>query len=333
KVLFSSVSGPWAFESFQRATQRAGGFRYYVSRNKPNFNRAFEGLAAEYPEFQSDAVFVYFCGYGGKRMPELDPAPRRVGLIDVSVTEEFDDKGALARNLQAAGCEEAFPPTFFGIDEALRATSEAACSTVFFLKPPCETGGGGIELVTRAQLAAGHTVPGGRIIQQCVQDLETIEGRKFVMRFFLVVHDGGLYLHRRGMTIVHSKPYDRESVDFDVQCHRSFADGGGQLLVSHELPGFDGRYAAIRRRVVQILPALQPLLDASSAECYTIIGGDAVIESTGEARLIELNMYPNMGLLSELGRDFNMWVITPMLKDALATILVGDERPELERLG
>ena len=33
---------------------------------------------------------------------------------------------------------------------------------------------------------------------------------------------------------------------------------------------------------------------ASSSTEYTLIGGDAVIESSGRARVLELNFYPNL---------------------------------------
>merc|ERR550525_1314650 len=145
-------------------------------------------------------------------------------------------------------------------------------------------------------------------------------------------------MHRRAGIFVHGVPYKRDSQDFDVQCRHNepgapFSLGSSvQLLVLQDLPEYEAWHGAIKQGVREILPALRPLLKASSAHRYTIIGGDALIERTGEAKLIELNMYPNIGILGERCRDFNMEVCTPMLQDALAKILVGVERPELERL-
>merc|ERR1712062_826900 len=95
-------------------------------------------------------------------------------------------------------------------------------------------------------------------------------------------------------------PYDRDSVEYDVQIRHNevgapFELGSSvRLCQLSSIPGGMVHHAAVARSVREALPAFQPLLDASSLERYTLIGGDALIESSGTARLIELNMYPNL---------------------------------------
>merc|ERR1712183_271432 len=86
--------------------------------------------------------------------------------------------------------------------------------------------------------------------------------------------------------------------------------------------------AAIASRVVEILPALRPLLKASSQDEYTLIGGDSLIEANGKAKLIELNMYPCLCIEGTRAAQFNRQVSQPMLKDVAATVLLENSSTE-----
>jgi len=306
---------------------RAGPFSYCANRGKRSFDPVFRDLAAAHPNYAGGALFTYFDTYGGKQLPDVGAWPRQVRLIERSVTNDFDNKRIFAKQLQDTGCEEAFAKTYFSADEALAAT-EGCDDAIFFVKSAHGTAGKDMRVLSREGLREA-TVEDGRVIQRGIQDLALVDGRKFVVRFFVLIHDGALLAHRRAIAIVHGPPYDRRSTDYDVQiCHDTSKAGSAvRCHTLASLPEGDAWHRSIARRVLEIFPALLPLLEQSSPDRYSIVGLDALIDSAGEARLIEANMYPNLWDLME---DINVQVKQAMLRDVLARVLLGESPPELQ---
>ena len=48
-------------------------------------------------------------------------------------------------------------------------------------------------------------IPGG-VVQRGVADLALRRGRKFTLRFYVLVHGAAVYLHPRGICVVHGAP-------------------------------------------------------------------------------------------------------------------------------
>lgn len=192
------------------------------------------------------------------------------------------------------------------------------------MKPPGQTGGDGISILRRSELTTA-TLGADLVIQQAVQNLALIDGRKFVIRYFALIQAGRLYLHRRGAVVVHHVPYDRDSADYDVQISpagsiRAAPDVDNWLLTLDSLNDGSAWWASVRQRLHDIIPALQPLLDISGADHdrYCLIGGDALVEASGEARLIELNFYCNIWCERSL---IDRKVMQPMMRDTVAKLL------------
>lgn len=186
-----------------------------------------------------------------------------------------------------------------------------------------------MRVVKRSELVENpDLVSGSEILQRAVQDLELIDSRKFVIRFYILLHDREVYLYRRGIVTVHGTSYHRDSTAYDVQiCHDAQGSGSAVRCITFDaVPGYEGWYDSIARRTRDMLPGLQSLVHASSTERYAIIGGDAVIEATGHARLLELNMYPN---LWDLNDATNEEVKQPLLRDVIAKVLLGMDSPDL----
>uniref|UniRef100_A0A7S0F9G5 Tubulin--tyrosine ligase-like protein 9 n=1 Tax=Pyrodinium bahamense TaxID=73915 RepID=A0A7S0F9G5_9DINO len=306
---------------------RTGPFSYCVNRGKPSFDAAFRALADANPGYEGGALFTYFDTYGGKQLPELGWWPRQVQLIDRNVTNDFDNKRTFAQQLQSAGCEQAFAQTHFTVQEALRA-SEGCLDALFFVKSPHGTAGRDMHVATREELQR-RPVQDGYVLQRAVQDLTLIDGRKFVVRFFALIHDGVVLAHRRAVAIVHGPFYERDSTDYDVQICHDTAKAGSEVrcCALDSLPDGAAWHCAIAQRLMEIMPALQPLCDRSSADRYAVLGLDALIDDRGEARLIETNMYPN---LWDFNEDINVRVKQAMLRDVLARVLLGQSPAELQ---
>ncbi|CAE7207829.1 unnamed protein product [Symbiodinium sp. CCMP2592] len=299
----------------KKLLKEAGPFRFYVDRCLINFDQAFCQLAATESSLPAMIpVFTFFDGYFP--VPELDTIPSKVLLLDRSVTDTYDDKRRLAVCLREACCEATFARCYLTDEEVASAASGGKEGQLFFVKPPCESGGRGIRVVDTSQLRQ-VALEEGSLVQEAVQDLETLDQRKFVLRFYLLIHGGRLYLHKRGVVVVHEKPYDPASTDYDVQvCHDEMHSAGAadRLRPWHLQPEAERWRSAVRQCLTEALPALWPLLEASSLDRYALVGGDALIERSGDAKLIEFNFFPNLG--SRNGA-LNSLVKQPMLSQTL----------------
>jgi hypothetical protein len=201
---------------------------------------------------------------------------------------------------------------------------------LFFVKNAQGTKGNGMRVVTRDELLSVQLLT-SQVIQQAVQYLTLVNGRKFVVRFYILIHDGKLFLHRRCVMVIHGFPYQCNSIDSKVQIVHDFDDPASKahLMPLNSMPQGTQWHKAIAQRVMEILPVLQPLIHATSQDCYAFIGGDALIDHTGDAKLIELNPFPAMCAKSE---EFNIQVSQIVLHDLVAKTLCGSQSTEFDEI-
>lgn len=285
------------------AAYQVGRFRYYANRGEEAFSEAIHRLAQQYPGGpKEDLIFSYFDTFGGAQMPTLG-SEAVLRLMDRDVTNIYDHKRGLEERLREFGCAGAngpFAATYFTAEEALQATddvgsdvdSDVGSAPLFFAKLPEQSGGRGIQVLRREDLA--ESARSEYVFQRAIQDLELIDGRKFVVRFFFWVYQGSIYLHQHGVLIVHGARYDANSVEAAVQFQHDWYDNDSEtyLLTLQSSDQASHWRGAIAQRLLEAAPALEPLLRQTRQQrkCYTLVGGDALIQSNGDAKLIELNM-------------------------------------------
>eukprot|EP00439_Symbiodinium_sp_Y106_P087274 s101_g43.t3 len=320
-LAFLGTYVPQVLRLGQGSTWQVDGFRYFANRGRQTFSDATHALAGKYPGYRDNAVFTYFDTFGGKTLPDMGSYSRLVQLIDRGVTDVYDHKRGLELRLREFGCSDVFAATYFSSAEALQATSSEP-DALFFAKLPEQSGGRGIRVLRREDLQRDE-LPAEYIIQRAVQDLELIDDRKFVIRYFFVVHRKCIYLHEVGVLIVHGEKYDRHSVDMGVQAkHDWYDDSSETYLITLQSAEQAPRWRkAIAAKLREALPALGPLLDSSGSDRYALVGGDALIRSNGEATLIEFNMYPNLFADHEV---VDKQVFTILLKDMMELLLLGE---------
>ncbi|CAE7359579.1 unnamed protein product [Symbiodinium natans] len=213
----------------QGSAWQVGGFRYFANRGRKAFSDATHELAAKYPGYSENSVFTYFDTFGGKVLPDMGSYSRLVRLIDRGATDVYDHKRGLELRLREFDCPNVFAATYFSASEALEATSSEP-DAIFFAKLPEQSGGRGIRVLSREDLCQNE-LPSEYIVQRAVQDLELIDDRKFVIRYYFVVHQKRIYLHERGVLIVHGARYDRLSVDFDVQVRHDWFEESSETYL------------------------------------------------------------------------------------------------------
>jgi hypothetical protein len=309
-----------------------GAFRYSIwpgCNDERNFHAVFQKLAQDYPGYDCPSLFTYLHN-AFHCLPSKGLCTRLISALPFELVNEFDNKRTLALKMQRHGCEWAFPPTFFSPLQAWQETQNNP-GALFFMKVENQTKGQGMRVVARHELLALQ-LPALHVLQQAVQDLELVQGCKFVIRYYLFIHDKKIFLHYRGAIIVHGFVYDRQSTDYRIQIQHNFDEAGSacQLMSLHRHQ-HGGRWRdAIKQRIMAILPTLQPLIDATTPDAYTLIGGDALIESSGGAKLIEFNFFPAMFANSD---EFNHEVSQPVLRDVIMKTLfnVQNEFEELQQ--
>ena len=235
-------------------------------------------------------VFSYWCKFFGEN-PDEDPGSIR--LMKRAVYNRLESKAALNRLVRQHGVQDLFPATYARIEDALAHRGEAG---LWFVKPAHLSGGRGIEVVAGTDLP-GFELPPHHIIQEGIEDIALIQGKKFTCRTYVLIWNSAVYQSDEGFALIHAPPYRPGSTDYAVQVvHRGFREDREDGVRMVPLSALDvGRHILHRsaRAVSRLRPVFGQALSASSELKYIILGIDLLLLNTGDIRLIEINAIPN----------------------------------------
>ena len=229
--------------------------------------------------------------------------------LNKTTTWNIDSKWNLAQLAEEKGLNVKggpFPVTFFSCSQALEAVQDPGA--LFYVKLSYGTRGQGIEVVTRAELVEMNE--GGDcesdaeefIVQEGITDLALIGGRRFDIRFYVLVHDGRVYMHLNSFAKwtpgpTHDPSSTQQALDFVFrelnQRNRIYS------FLSNNSTGVPKQWLdAIHEQLVAAVPTLEPVVIATSEndKLYQIFGGDAMIRKNGEAVIPEFNDWPMVRL-------------------------------------
>lgn len=255
---------------------------------------------------------LYFDTYGG----QIPPANVRIGcqLIDRQRTTQLDNKKLLAERLQQGELD--FPPHFFDPTQV-----PGPAEALWYVKDPFSAGGNGIWLCRKSELE--RFFKPGFVIQQALTDVAMQAGRKFTIRTYVLVHDGGVYWFPDAFLVVQPKQYDARSVDPAVHYkHDGYIDAGSKVKL---VPTQD--YYSWPRLEFAIVNLLQMVFSLYAKELsvpgspneYCLFGVDLLALQRERVALIEINDRPNLQHTDAV----NLRVNQPMLQ-AMARLLLPD---------
>lgn len=263
--------------------------------------------------------------------------------LPTSVTSQVDNKYKLYEHYKDNEAASVFPKTYKSIHEALESTEENSDpDSLFYVKESEAARSEGIRVFRRDDLQnEPEPVPGTVIIQQAVENLLTIDdangtgalnGRRFDIRFFVVVHGGRAYFHSNmyGIWPPVERPFDPRdpSIENQLPKQAGYISTGdctffprvnsswrerrtGESNSQQEETQSGGFNPVAWRDVVAAAldvakPSLASLLNAAAVDpsSYTFLGGDAMIRRTGEALIVEYNDWPDFDF-----RYYYDWVI------------------------
>ncbi len=262
-------------------------FVYFTNRGSDNFKAALEPIGGRaYQQGDRHIDLLYFDQYGGKTPPE----DVSVGftLIDRQRTIPLDHKAKMANALIDAGIN--YPRVYF---DEVDVPDEP--DSLWFIKDPLATAGQGICVTSREHIANHFSF--GYIIQEAVQDLALIEGKKFTLRAYVLVNQGQLYLFPAGIIVLHGAAYDPGSKDPMVQFeHADYMDQDSpiKMFPFEDYAPYETVFNDLKSHVIEVFSAFTNLLKYEKANTYCVFGVDVLVKSDLSTVMIEINDRPNI---------------------------------------
>lgn len=302
------------------------GIKTAVNRISPHVKPCVERLMIwinSLPASQRDAimqqlphqVFTYVDTYGGVTEPSVRESQTRFALVERTQTDYIADK----RTFGELGMEHhLFDIALhsFSTVEAASAFVEAHHHPIIFCKGRHGTAGEQVRCIMRADLA--HMVLGDReIFQEAVIHPELYENRKMVFRGYVLIHDGAYYYNDRFFAVVHGVDYDPLSDAYEIQIkHAGYAqpDSLIKLIPGHFLSGYRRYLSSIAHVARRMEPLLRPIIDATDAHTYMLLGADIIPTADGGMKLIEVNNYPNLIHTQDINTEVNIPMIVGMMQ-------------------
>ena len=275
-----------------------------VQTNRANqlFEIAAKNLSPAFDGAQNLPVFSYWCKFFGENPDEQEGSIR---LVDAKIYNNLESKSRVNELLQEKNISGVFPATYHSIQDALKHKGRV---NIWFIKPSHLSGGRGIQVVSNEKLS-DFDLPPFNIVQEGIENIALIGGRKFVVRVYGFLWNRNLYIFDDGFVLIHGPQYVYKSTDYSVQVdHRGFQDADSKVdmqLLSTLDPGnhIRGKASAAMEKIA---PIMAQTLSATSPRQYLILGIDVLVLDDGNVKFIEINAIPNFVHSPSINRELNV---------------------------
>ena len=172
-------------------------------------------------------------------------------------------------------------------------------------------------------------LPERHLLQAGVDHLDTLAGKKYTIRSYVLVWNRQSFVYPEGIVIIHAPDYDETSTDYQVQInHAGYMDpASGVVMQSLSDTGIAADVAQrAQALMVEMQPVLAHLLNASGPDAFAILGVDFLRQRDGTLQLIEINSFPNFNHTPHINRTVNV----PMMTAALGMMLVPAPATEVD---
>lgn len=305
---------------------------YKTNRASAVLKAAFQAALETVVDLSESTLFTYWDTYGNNplALPDDREYARVFQLIDRRITNPLANKRLLARQLLDAGLSDWSPETYENAATALK--QPGARQVIWFVKAALGAGGKGVFCLRGTELSSVTLEP-DQIVQRGVENIRLIDGRKFTVRLYVLVWNGGVYLYDDGFAVIHGAPYEPGSTDYAVQIdHRGYEKTASDvtLLPMHRYDQWTHDLPRISACMTALAPVLQPVVNASSDTRYAVLGLDFLFTDEPGVRLVEINNMPNFIHNKNINETVNIpfWqsVVTRLLSGPGETHPVGTGR-------
>jgi len=285
----------------------------FVNRASRLFKKAAENISVDTHFNTPDSAFSYWVEYYGLNPNE---SPSDYKLMSPKIYNLAESKAWVAKQLIEKNITTLFPATFFSVDEALNHPTNC---NIFFSKPAHLSGGRGIECIARNKLT-DYTLPDNYILQEAIENISLIDGRKYTGRIYLFIWNKQAYLFDDGFILIHGHPYNATSTSYDVHVnHNGYEkdDSEIEMRLLSSLDDFTTRMAQLTDAAQQLEPVIEELLAASSTKHYLMLGIDFLLQNNNKMKFIEINSIPNFIHATSINENLN----TPFFENSMRLML------------
>ena len=211
-----------------------------------------------------------------------------VDLMARGTTRTLDNKAKCAKALAPFGLS--VPRTYFRVEDV-----PDDPDTMWYIKDPVGTNGNGICVVPRKKVASSFTA--GYIIQEAVRDIALLDGKKFTLRLYVLIHEGTFYLFQDGLVVLHGAVYDSESVHAKVQYeHAGYMalEPDVKVFPFSDTPFYDEALVNIKTSLGEIFYRLKKYTPYEQVNTYCLLGVDLLLTQDMQPVLIEINDRPSL---------------------------------------
>jgi len=248
------------------------------------------------------------------QMPIYHTIPREITL-------EVDHKFTLYQTYRDNPISaSAFPPTYATIEEALASPVEddEVKDPLFFIKDSGGTQGKGIRVVRRSELESEKEPELGEVVIQksinvlTINDAEgkgALHQRRFDIRFYMIIVGGKAYLHSNmyAMWAHTSRPFDPLDTETENQLPKLQLSCRDFLFFPFEGDESSKAFDPVSWRnqilasMIKARPTLDVLLQATASDpfSYHLLAGDAIIDQSGRAVIVEYNDWPGYSMFNK----------------------------------
>lgn len=285
-----------------------------VDRMRAHFEKAWEAVSPKLSkQIRGTIHFTYLVNENVNL--ELGPNDSIYRIIRRYIYSQYADKGIFPQLLKSANLQHLAPPTCRTIEEAL-AVSDV---DIWFSKDRHGTAGKNMECINHEDLA-DYTLPKNYVLQAQIKDICLIDAKKFTSRIYVLVWNEKVYLYNNGFHVVHGRPYDPSSTDYDIQInHAGYNDDSSPVEIKpfNVFPNMAQYMPELQKLTEDLVPALGLLRLASSKSDYIFLGIDCMLKQDGTAQIIEVNSVPNFMHTREINEQINVPFVTAAIETML----------------
>ena len=166
---------------------------------------------------------------------------------------------------------------------------------LFFIKEIYRTCGKGVKCINGKELL-DYKINKNEIIQEGIQNLKLIDGKKFVIRAYIIIFNNKIYLSKYAFIYCLGINYDKLSTDWYTQVHRNW-NFNDKIANNFLFPLSETEYSSyiykIRDALRNMKELFKPIINNSNNQ-FIIIGPDILITDKDEIKFIEFNTFPNL---------------------------------------
>jgi len=293
--------------------------RIQTNRANQLFEIAAKNLSTAFDETGTLPVFSYWCKFFGENPDEQEGSIR---LVDAKIYNNLESKSRVNQLLQEKNITHVFPATYHSIQDALKHRGNV---DIWFIKPSHLSGGRGIEVVSNEKLSY-FDLPPFNIVQEGIENIALIGGRKFVVRVYGFLWNKNLYIFDDGFVLIHGPQYVYKSTDYSIQVdHQGYHDAESKVEM-RLLSSLDSGNRIMEKAsaaMEKIAPIMEETLAATSPRHYLILGIDVLVLDDGNLKFIEINAIPNFVHSPSINRELNV----PLFEHVMRMVYgLGTER-------